>query len=413
MKYSDFGLDDVKKSNYDGDVGRSYCLWCSRKVDGGISLCFSNFVLCRACAFTATLVENNSRWHLIDSFGCWKCKATDIPGLQTDNSQYFICKPCIDMSKRVLTARDKHKEIKIHTTKDMNYDQIMQQLDLLHSSADKEIAIIQGMIDAIGLPKQPDIKPSNKNIIMNVQQAFEQSTVIGNVIKLPTTQLDQKVYAQVKKRYEGIGGKWKGGKVYGFEFPHDPAPLLLDIQSGGKVVNIVKDYQYFPTPAPLADKMAKWFHVEPGMKILEPSAGKGAIVKAILGQYPDIDYIHCCELSPYNLPDLEKIPQALIIGENFLDLDAENFYDRVYANPPFTGNQDIDHVMHMYKVCKPGGKIVTITSTSWVDGSQKKQVEFKDWLKKIGAYIERIPTQTFKESGTLVPAMLVCMTKRL
>jgi hypothetical protein len=38
------------------------------------------------------------------------------------------------------------------------------------------------------------------------------------VVKLPNQQLDRKEYLEVKKKLELIGGKWKGGKIQGFEF---------------------------------------------------------------------------------------------------------------------------------------------------------------------------------------------------
>ena len=48
-------------------------------------------------------------------------------------------------------------------------------------------------------------------------------------------------------------------------------------------------------------------------------------------------------------------------------------YSKIIANPPFTKNQDIDHLKEMFKVLESGGKLVCITSESWVNGNQKKQ----------------------------------------
>jgi phage anti-repressor protein len=40
-----------------------------------------------------------------------------------------------------------------------------------------------------------------------------QCIVCGNVIKLPSQQLDRKLYLEVAKALQLIGGKWKGGKM--------------------------------------------------------------------------------------------------------------------------------------------------------------------------------------------------------
>ena len=55
------------------------------------------------------------------------------------------------------------------------------------------------------------------------------------------------------------------------------------------------------------------------------------------------------------------------MGDDFLNPSewATAFkYDRIIANPPFTKNQDIDHVMQMWNFLKPGGRIVSIMSNS-------------------------------------------------
>jgi hypothetical protein len=56
--------------------------------------------------------------------------------------------------------------------------------------------------------------------------------VDGNVIRLPEGQLNRKLYQDVAKALELIGGKWKGGKVFGFVFQSDPTELLAQIAGG-------------------------------------------------------------------------------------------------------------------------------------------------------------------------------------
>lgn len=66
------------------------------------------------------------------------------------------------------------------------------------------------------------------------EEVLQNCTVEGTVIKLPNTQLDRKLYQEVAKSLELIGGKWKGGKVFGFVFLTDPTDLLEEIANAEK-----------------------------------------------------------------------------------------------------------------------------------------------------------------------------------
>ena len=79
------------------------------------------------------------------------------------------------------------------------------------------------------------------------EQVLQNCTVEGTVVKLPNVQLDRKLYQEVAKALELIGGKWKGGKVFGFVFATDPTDLLHQIANGEKG-NLKKEFQFFATP---------------------------------------------------------------------------------------------------------------------------------------------------------------------
>jgi hypothetical protein len=66
----------------------------------------------------------------------------------------------------------------------------------------------------------------------------------------------------------------------------------------------------------------------------------------------------------------------------------------------------------MYSCLKPGGRLVSIVSTSWKHGKQKKQEEFKTWLKEVGAMEENVPAGAFKKSGTTVPTIILVIDKK-
>ena len=216
---------------------------------------------------------------------------------------------------------------------------------------------------------------------MTKQEVLQNCTVEGNVIKLPAQQLDRKLYQEVAKALELIGGKWKGGKVFGFQFNEDPTEMLEQI-ANGETRNIKKEFQFFATPDDLADDLVGYAKIEENHMILEPSAGQGAIIKAIHRKLPNV-LVHCYELMPINQVFLEKIPRAHFIAPDFLELTIAGTtqkgieYDRIIANPPFSKNQDIDHIQEMYKCLKPGGRLVSIASRHWLYSTNKKEQAFK------------------------------------
>lgn len=134
---------------------------------------------------------------------------------------------------------------------------------------------------------------------METKEILNQCTVEGNIIKLPGVQLERKEYIEVKKRLELIGGKWKGGKVQGFVFETNPSDLLAQISNGEKR-NLKKEFQFFETPDFLADRLVELAEIKDKDVVLEPSAGRGAIVRATHRKFPAMDVFG------YELMDINK-----------------------------------------------------------------------------------------------------------
>jgi Dimethyladenosine transferase (rRNA methylation) len=243
---------------------------------------------------------------------------------------------------------------------------------------------------------------------MTTEEILQSCTIENTVVKLPEIQLERNAYMDVKKKLELIGGKWKSGKVQGFVFEQDPTDLLYQISSGEKR-NIKKEFQFFGTPDKLADELAMYADLQNSDTILEPSAGQGAIIKAInkiCDAVPD-----CYELMDVNISVLHKSNLIYsFIGADFLK-NKGKLYSKIIANPPFTKNQDIDHLKEMYKCLSIGGRLVCVTSESWVIGGQKKQIEFRSWLNSIDAEVIDIQRGAFKESGTMVGGKIVIINK--
>lgn len=247
---------------------------------------------------------------------------------------------------------------------------------------------------------------------MTKQEILQQCVVDGNTVKLPPTQLDRKLYMEVAKALELIGGKWKGGKIAAFVFPNDPTELLEQI-SNGENRNLKKEFQFFATSDDIADYMVELADINENDIICEPSAGQGAIVNAINRALPN-KKVYCYELMDVNQTILKKIPTVIFVKDDFITNDTQETaqsYDKIIANPPFSKNQDIDHIRRMWARLNVGGRIVTIASKHWQISNNKKETEFRYWLEDVGAIIEPIEAGTFKESGTMVGTNILVINK--
>lgn len=250
-----------------------------------------------------------------------------------------------------------------------------------------------------------------------VIQVIAESTITDNLLTLPATQLDRTIYQEVNKKLTGIGGKWNR-KQQGFVFSTNPSELIERILEGEKI-NLKKDFQYFPTPTPIAERLVELAEINHTHSILEPSAGQGHIVDVIqetiieedLDYVPNIEVFDCYELMAENRKVLEENLFINIAGEDFLQASSEYKYDRIIANPPFSKNQDIDHIKKMYEVLNENGRIVTIASTHWIHSSNKKETEFREWLEEINAEIIHLEAGSFKESGTMVETVILVINK--
>lgn len=238
-------------------------------------------------------------------------------------------------------------------------------------------------------------------------ESLKKCRLDGNILHLPPVSDGMLAnYGEVRSALLKAGAKYKRGT---FVFPNDAQPYI-DRLCGGETVNIKKEFQFFATPSALCDELVRDACIEKGHSVLEPSAGQGAIVQAIQrAVHISVDYF---ELSPINLNVMDEIANANLRGHDFLsDENTGVQYDRIIANPPFSKNQDIDHIRKMYECLKPGGRIVTIASPHYQMASGKKEKAFKQWLDELSASVDEIPANTFKESGTSIRTVKIIIDR--
>lgn len=246
---------------------------------------------------------------------------------------------------------------------------------------------------------------------LSPEDILKRCTFKDNVFYLPQVQLNKKNYATVKQWVEEAGGKWKGGKVQGFIFDFD-ATRVASVLMQGKRCNLQQDFQFFATPPEVADWLVSLAgDFSPDCKVLEPSAGTGAIIDAIHRVQPDV-VVDCYELMPENKEKLSKLDHIRLLGDDFTQAEHPSEYDLIVANPPFSKNQDIRHVMQMYHDLKPGGTVAAITSRHWQQASEKACKDFRAFLEEVSAQVYEIEEGAFKKSGTGVGTVAIVINKQ-
>ena len=166
---------------------------------------------------------------------------------------------------------------------------------------------------------------------------------------------------------------------------------------------------FFPTPRAVIDRMLDYAGIEAGHRVLEPSAGNGAILDVLKEQHPD------AELTAYEYaPPLREILEAKgykVSGADFFESYDLGEFDRVLMNPPFEKLQDVTHVFHAFDHLKAGGRLVAIMSPGPFFHNSKRAQEFRDFCDERGAEVHDLAAGTFKESGTGVASKLVIIDK--
>ncbi len=177
-------------------------------------------------------------------------------------------------------------------------------------------------------------------------------------------------------------------------------------------VQVVSAPHLFPTPDDIARRLVDYAGVRPGMRVLEPSAGTGALVRPIVAALGGFDCgkLTTIEVSAALCRGLEEQRTkwlyangetwAIIPGDFLEKVPAHWRYDAVVMNPPFNNGEDIKHIEHALEFLKPGGRLAAICANG-----PRQQAAFKDRAE----HWEELPAGTF--AGTNVRAAIVVLVK--
>ena len=234
----------------------------------------------------------------------------------------------------------------------------------------------------------------------------ERTAIDGTHLVLTGPRMDPKLYQRVNEVLEAVGGRWTTS-VQAHVFPIDADQALAPVLESGEVVTLREkrqQAQYFPTPAAVVQRVIELADLRPGLEVLEPSAGSGAIASAAATTGAVID---CIEREPGYAALLaeEQAARTLTVAD-FLTLPPRPIYDRVVMNPPFTKGADMQHVEHALRFLKPNGLLVSVMSWA-VTFHGRKTAKFRALVEARGGTVEAVAEGAFKESGTDVDTVIV------
>lgn len=215
-------------------------------------------------------------------------------------------------------------------------------------------------------------------------------------ILLPKEHLSK--YPAIKKLLETAGGTYSSKGWFQYREGIDVQEVLHRLQDGERA-NGKKDAQFFATPAPVAREVVESVGPLAGKRVLEPSAGDGALADvAKAAGAADIVTIENWNVNAIALRSKGYEP----LERDFLSVTPAEVgaFDAICMNPPFTKRQDIAHVKHALSFLAPDGKLTAIMSPSFEHLQMKDAAKFRELLEFAEVQPEPIEEGAFKESGT-------------
>lgn len=168
---------------------------------------------------------------------------------------------------------------------------------------------------------------------------------------------------------------------------------------------------YFATPEPVGLKMVEWAGIKPGDKVLEPSAGHGAIARF----FPERTEVTMVEPS-LNLSQRAALANggARIVNQRFEDFNRTNKYDAIVMNPPYGmgGKTAYEHLEKATQHLREGGRIVALLPRGGL--ADRRLVDFMPLAEENGIHLVAdiaMPSSTFERAGTKVNTRVLVLDK--
>ena len=237
----------------------------------------------------------------------------------------------------------------------------------------------------------------------------------GWTLDLP--QMGPENYARIKPILLALGFAWKRSQNVHIGSPN-ARDLLHMALATRHWRDAKKEREFFQTPDAIADLLIAQFEdhlwdVDERYSFLEPSAGDGALVAALLRKYPRAA-VTAVEPDPHSNANLHAQfgDRITVFANSFEAAPLHHEFDGVVLNPPFSLIRD--HLSLGYQLLRPYGRIAAMgPSTLAPMRSRTKNAEraFDDWLEDHWATCVDLPEKCFAEAGTSISTCIVALDR--
>lgn len=249
-----------------------------------------------------------------------------------------------------------------------------------------------------------------KKIDNHILEILAASVCEASRLYLPA-KISRADYVAVNAVLEANGGKWnKAAKAHVFDENAEDA--IEQALATGEFHRVKQDLGQFDTPPAVVARLIELADIRPGDEVLEPSAGIGNIVEALIAA--NVLYVRANEIDEKRRNKMKErfdgMADRVGFGSaDFLTVPPRPIFDRVVMNPPFAKQADVDHVRHALQFLRPGGRLVAIMSAAIMWRQNKKTTDFMEQLRAIDidVSVELLNDGAFAESGTMVKACIV------
>ena len=262
-----------------------------------------------------------------------------------------------------------------------------------------------------------------------VRAVLSASTLDGTTLALPDGDLHRPVWEKVHAVLTGMGAKGGSRRNQPYRFEIDRRADLLAFVGGGPAPKPERTTAgWVRTPDALAADVVARF-VTPALlpstgkpvRWLEPSAGDGSLVRAVVKVLPgsDATTVEPVAERADRLEAIEEASGLVYRGtfEEYAAYHAETWvapYDLVVMNPPYSvpGNRTlwIDHVRLAWSLLAEGGQLVAIVPGRPERRADKKTAELLTMLGR-DVLIEALPPKSFHQYGTDVDTAVIAAVK--
>ncbi|XVU24283.1 hypothetical protein ACQPZJ_44820 [Actinoplanes sp. CA-054009] len=260
-----------------------------------------------------------------------------------------------------------------------------------------------------------------------VRAVLARSRNLGTQVILPNQPLSRSVWEAVHATLTGMGAT--GGSRIGQPYRFDTSRYdeLTAFLAGGPAPKHERStVGWVPTPDPLAaDVVARFAELDRlprPLRVLEPSAGDGSLIRAVLAAAPDAE-VTAVEPNPERAgaitAELATHVQHLhtLTIEEYAALWRQRNdppYELIVMNPPYSvpGNRTIwaDHVRLAWSMLAEGGRLVAVLPGRPDQRSDKRSTDLMALLST-DTIVEALPAKSFHTSGTDFDTSVLAVTR--